>query len=128
MIVRTAGRRDVGDILRLIHALAAYEREPDAVVATEAMLMERLFGADARVFAFVAEDDDRVVGIAVWFLNFATWTGRHGVYLEDLFVEPDRRGRGVARALFRALAREAIARDCARLDFAVLDWNGVRLV
>ena len=121
--VRAATAADVPDILRLIRALAVFEREPDAVAATEAGLAARLFGDSPRVFAFVAEAEGRVVGIAVWFFNFSTWTGRHGIYLEDLFVEPAQRGRGVARALFRALAQAAVAHDCARIDWAVLDWN-----
>ncbi|MFD2499676.1 GNAT family N-acetyltransferase [Rhizorhabdus histidinilytica] len=82
-----------------------------------------LFGDGAKVFAHVAEQGGRVVGIAVWFFNFSTWTGRHGLYLEDLFVDPDARGGGVARALFQALGREAEAHDCARIDWGVLDWN-----
>ena len=75
------------------------------------------------MFAHVAEQDGRIVAIAVWFLNFSTWTGRHGIYLEDLFVDPEVRGGGIADGLFRALAAEARARDCARIDWAVLDWN-----
>lgn len=121
--VRRAAPGDVPDILRLIRALAAFEREPDAVAATEEGLRAALFGGEPRVFAHVAADAGRIVGIAVWFFNFSTWTGRHGLYLEDLFVEPDARGQGVARALFVTLAREATARDCARIDWAVLDWN-----
>src|SRR5690606_38368489 len=76
-----------------------------------------------RVYAHVAERDGRIVGIAVWFLNFSTWTGTHGIYLEDLFVDPEVRGTGVARGLMRALAAEARARGCARFEWAVLDWN-----
>ncbi|RZL51298.1 MAG: GNAT family N-acetyltransferase [Variovorax sp.] len=121
--VRPATPADVADILRLIRALAAFEREPDAVEATEDMLHARLFGPDPRVFALMAETEGVVVGTAIWFLNFSTWTGRHGVYLEDLFVEAEARGQGVAKALFRALAQEAVVRDCARIDFQVLDWN-----
>jgi GNAT superfamily N-acetyltransferase len=121
--VRTAVPGDEGEILRLIRALATYEREPDAVEATAEGLRAHLFADAPRVFAHVAEQDGQVVGIAVWFLNFSTWTGRHGIYLEDLFVEPDARGAGVARALVRALADEAAARGCARIDWAVLDWN-----
>ncbi len=123
MIVRRALRQDVPAILRLIVALATYEREPDAVRATEESLTETLFGADARVHAHVAELEGAVVGIAVWFLSYSTWTGRPGLYLEDLFVAEAARGTGSGRALFRALAEEAEARGCARIDWAVLDWN-----
>ncbi|MFC0306226.1 GNAT family N-acetyltransferase [Sphingomonas sp. C8-2] len=122
-IVRRARPGDEHDILRLIHALAVYERAPDAVEATPEGLAALLFGDGAKVFAHVAEQGGRVVGIAVWFFNFSTWTGRHGLYLEDLFVDPDARGGGVARALFQALGREAEAHDCARIDWGVLDWN-----
>ena len=122
-IVRRARPGDEHDILRLIHALAASERAPDAVEATPEGLAALLFADGAKVFAHVAEQDGRVVGIAVWFFNFSTWTGRHGVYLEDLFVDPDARGGGVARALFQALGREAQVHDCARIDWGVLDWN-----
>jgi GNAT superfamily N-acetyltransferase len=123
--IRPARPGDEADILRLIRALAAYEREPDAVEATTDGLRAHLFGDQPRVFAHVAEDDGGrgVVGIAVWFLSFSTWTGRHGIYLEDLFVELAARGEGVARALVLALADEAEARGCARIDWAVLDWN-----
>ncbi len=123
MSVRPAEPRDVPDILRLIRALAAFEREPDAVRATEASLGATLFGGHAQVFAHVAELDGGVVGAAVWFLNFSTWTGRPGLYLEDIVVDAAARGRGIGRALFGALAREAVARGCARIDWAVLDWN-----
>ena len=123
LIIRPAHPGDEGDILRLIRALADYEREPDAVEATEEGLAAHFFGPDPKVFAHVAEQDGHVVGIAVWFFNFSTWTGRHGLYLEDLFVDPAARGRGIARKLFEAMAAEAEAKDCARLDFQVLDWN-----
>jgi GNAT superfamily N-acetyltransferase len=121
--VRRAKPADVPEILRMIRALATYEREAHAVEATEDSLRAILFGDDPKVFAHIAEIDGRPVGIAVWFLNFSTWTGRHGIYLEDLFVDPDVRRAGVARALFVALAREAKANGCARIDWAVLDWN-----
>jgi len=123
LIVRRAEPRDVPDILRLIRQLATYEREPDAVAATEASLHATLFADGAQVFAHVAEAAGAVVGIAVWFLNFSTWTGRPGLYLEDLVVDEAARGTGAGKALFRALAQEAVARDCARIDWAVLDWN-----
>ena len=121
--IRAAKPGDEVDILRLVRALADYEREPDAVKATAPSLHASLFGDNPRVFAHVAERDGQVIGIAVWFLNFSTWTGRHGIYLEDLFVDPAVRNQGVAHLLFRALAIEAKARDCARIDWAVLDWN-----
>lgn len=121
--IRPARPGDEGDILRLIKALADYEREPDAVETTAEGLRGHLFGDEPRVFAHVAELDGRVVGIAVWFLSFSTWTGQHGIYLEDLFVEPAVRGGGVARDLLKALAAEAEVRGYPRLDWAVLDWN-----
>jgi GNAT superfamily N-acetyltransferase len=121
--VRPAAAGDEAEILRMIRALAAFEREPDAVKATEAMLARALFGDGAHVHAHLAERDGRAVGLALWFLNFSTWTGRPGLYLEDLFVDAAERRSGVARALMVALAREAQARGCARMDWAVLDWN-----
>jgi GNAT superfamily N-acetyltransferase len=121
--IRPARPGDEIDILRLIRALAEYEREPDAVENTVDDLRAHLFGAAPRVFAHVAELDGRVVGIAVWFVNYSTWTGRHGIYLEDLFVDPAARGHGVARGLVRALAAEAEAQGYARIEWAVLDWN-----
>lgn len=123
MIVRTAVPTDVPHILRLIRALATYEYAPDAVKATEPSLHASLFAPDAQVFAHVVEIEDEVVGIAVWFLNYSTWTGRPGIYLEDLFVSEAARGTGAGKALFQALAREALRRGCARIDWAVLDWN-----
>jgi GNAT superfamily N-acetyltransferase len=121
--IRPARPGDEVDILRLIRALADYEREPDAVEATVETLRAHLFSDAPRVFAHVAEQDGRVVGIAVWFLKFSTWTGRHGIYLEDLYVDPEARGGGVARGLVRALAAEARAQGYPRMDWAVLDWN-----
>ena len=123
MIVRPAVAADVPAILRLIVALATYEREPDAVQATEATLRQTLFAPDPRVWAHVAEHDRAVVGIAIWFLNYSTWTGKPGIYLEDLFVDDAARGLGAGKALFRALGAEAERLGCARIDWAVLDWN-----
>ncbi len=121
--IRTARPGDEADILRLITALAVYETEPDAVKATEDSLRETLFGEVPRVWAHLAELDGRVVGLALWFLTYSTWTGKPTLYLEDLFVEETARGTGTGLALFRALAAEAKARDCGRMDWAVLDWN-----
>jgi GNAT superfamily N-acetyltransferase len=121
--IRWARPGDEAEVLRLVKGLAVYERAPDAVQTTEAMLTETLFAANPQVFAFLAELDGRVVGLALWFLTYSTWTGRPSLYLEDLFVDEDARSNGVARALMARLAQEAKARDCARMDWAVLDWN-----
>jgi GNAT superfamily N-acetyltransferase len=122
-MVRPAAAGDIPAILHLISELAAYEREPDAVEATDAGLSEALFGADPAVFAHVAEHDGRVVGCAVWFVNFSTWTGRHGLYLEDLVVLQEYRGHGYGKQLLAELARIAVSRGYARVDWSVLDWN-----
>jgi GNAT superfamily N-acetyltransferase len=121
--IRRAVPGDEAAILRLIVALAVYEREPDAVHATEASLTEALFGERGHVTAHLAEIDGEVVGLALWFLNFSTWTGKPGLYLEDLFVDERARGSGAGSALLRTLAAEAVAAGCARMEWAVLDWN-----
>ncbi|HEV2569951.1 GNAT family N-acetyltransferase [Sphingomonas sp.] len=121
--IRWARAGDEAVILKLIKELATYEREPNAVQATEASIRETLFAPDAQVFAFLAELENRSIGLALWFLTYSTWTGRPSLYLEDLFVDETVRGQGVAKALFRRLAKEAKARNCARIDWAVLDWN-----
>lgn len=120
--IRTATPDDVPLILRLVRELAEFEREPDAVVATEALLHDALFG---RRFAesLIAEIDGRPMGFALFFHNFSTWTGKPGIYLEDLYVTPDARGAGVGTALLRHLAGIALDRDCGRFEWAVLDWN-----
>ena len=123
LTIRWAAPGDEATVLRLVKALATYEREPNAVQATEATLRETLFAPNPLVFAFLAELDGHPVGLALWFLTYSTWTGRPSLYLEDLFVDDVARGQGVARALFRRLAQEAKARNCARIDWAVLDWN-----
>ena len=123
LVIRLARPGDEPEILRLIRALATFEREPDAVVATEAMLSQALFGDGAHVHAHLAERDGRTVAMALWFLNFSTWTGRPGLYLEDLYVDEAERRSGVAQGLMAVLAQEAVARGCARMDWAVLDWN-----
>lgn len=122
-MIRDAHPSDTRDLLRLIRALALYEKEPDAVRTTEADLDRALFGSDPKVFAYVAEQDGAVVGMAIYFLSFSTWTGRHSLYLEDLFVDPRCRGRGLGRELMAALARRAVDLGCARMEWSVLDWN-----
>ncbi len=122
-VLRVARPGDEAGVLACIRALATYEREPDAVRTTAADLTQALFGPAPAVFAHVVEVDGTVVGIAVWFRSFSTWTGRHGIYLEDLFVDPAHRGRGYGLALLRSLAVVAVARGWTRVDWAVLDWN-----
>ncbi len=120
--IRTATPQDVALILDLIRELAVYEREPHAVVATEAMLHKALF--ETRVAeSLIAELDGKPVGFALFFHNFSTWTGKPGIYLEDLYVTPDARGAGAGKALLRHLAGIALDRDCGRFEWAVLDWN-----
>jgi len=115
--------QDVALLLRLIKALADYERLSGEVVATEALLRESLFGSKPGVEAALAYVGPDAVGFAVWFYNFSTFVGRPGLYLEDIFVLPDWRSRGVGRALMGHLARLAVARGCGRMEWAVLDWN-----
>jgi GNAT superfamily N-acetyltransferase len=121
--IREARREDVPTILQLIHDLAVYEKEPDAVRNTPEGLEEALFGSDPRIFAHVAEDDGGVQGFALWFLNYSTWEGVHGIYLEDLYVRPEARGAGYGKALLQALAGIAAERGYARVEWSVLNWN-----
>ncbi len=123
VLVRDAVPDDVGHLLDLVRQLARYERSEDAVQATEEDFRHALFCSSPQVFALVAEAKGEIVGIAVYFVSFSTWTGRHGLYLEDLFVVPEHRSRGVGRALLRSLAARALGRGYARLEWAVLDWN-----
>jgi GNAT superfamily N-acetyltransferase len=122
-VVRPARRGDESGILALIHALAVYEREPDAVENTPEALGESLFGDEPRVFAHVVERDEAIVGIAVWFVTYSTWTGRHGVWLEDLYVDESQRGRGYGKALMSALAGVCVDHGYGRFEWTVLDWN-----
>ncbi len=122
-VLRPAEPGDVAGILALIHALAVYELEPDAVENTTEMLTETLFGADPKAFAHIVVRGERVVGIAIWFLTYSTWTGRHGIWLEDLYVDESERGSGYGKALMAALAGVCVARGYSRFEWTVLDWN-----
>ena len=121
--IRTTTDADVPIILSLIRELAEYERAPEAVVATEAGLREVLFGPKRSAEVLLALQSGEPVGFAVYFFNFSTWLGRPGLYLEDLFVRPDVRGKGYGRALLARLAQIAQERGCGRMEWAVLDWN-----
>jgi GNAT superfamily N-acetyltransferase len=123
MSIREAHAKDVADILRLIKDLAIYEKAPNEVVATEELLNAALFGPQPHVFAHVVEVDNRVIGMAIWFLNFSTWQGVHGIYLEDLYIEPEYRGRGYGLALLKHLAKICVERGYGRFQWWVLDWN-----
>ncbi|CCH78600.1 N-acetyltransferase ats1 [Nostocoides japonicum T1-X7] len=125
MTIRDARPEDIPDLLRLVHALAEYEREPDAVEATPEMYTDVLFPSDGAptAHAIVAEVDGRVVGMAIWYLTFSTWTGVNGIWLEDLFVEPGQRGSGLGKALLTRLAQICVERGYRRLEWWVLRWN-----
>ncbi len=122
-MIRRARPSDAADIHRLVRELAEYERSADQVAATEDDLRRALFGEQPAVFALVAEHEGAVAGFALWFLSYSTWTGRHGIYLEDLYVTPGLRGHGYGRALLAELARICAERGYGRLEWSVLDWN-----
>ena len=131
--IRPAIASDVPVLLALVHELAVYEREPDAVETTEAMLYDALFGGPdpggpgpggTQVASCqVAERDDVVVGFALWYVTFSTWTGRPGLWLEDLFIRPAARGTGLGKALLQTLAQVCLDRGYTRFEWWVLDWN-----
>ena len=121
--IRPARVEDVPVILELIRDLATYERAPDEVTATEEQLVDVLFGERPSAEVLLAFEGKAPVGFAVFFYNFSTWLGRPGLYLEDLFVKPEKRGKGYGRALLVDLAKIARDRGCGRMEWAVLDWN-----
>ena len=121
--IRRARPDDVPAIVDLVYGLAEYERAPDECRLTAEQLQTALFGEKPAVFCHVAETGGEVVGCALWFLNFSTWRGVHGIYLEDLFVCPEQRGSGLGKALLIALAQECVSNGYERLEWSVLDWN-----
>jgi len=121
--IRDASVADIPIILQLIRDLATYERAPNDVVATEEGLHEVLFGTEPSAKVVIAFENTEPVGFAVYFFNFSTWLGRPGLYLEDLFVKPEMRGRGYGRALLVHLAKIARDHNCGRMEWAVLTWN-----
>lgn len=121
--IRPVSENDVALLLTLIKELATYERLADQVVATEHVLRESLFGTPPTAEALIAYLGEEPVAYAIWFYNFSSFTGRPGLYIEDIYVRPQARGSGVGKALLLHLARLAKRRSCARMEWAVLDWN-----
>ena len=121
--LRDAAPADVPDVLRLVRGLAEYERLLHEVVMTEADLHAALFGPQPRAYAVLAHADGNAVGLALWYYTFSTFPGRPDIFLEDLFVEPAHRGRGIGLALLRHLAQRAVAENCRRIEWRVLNWN-----
>jgi GNAT superfamily N-acetyltransferase len=122
-VIRSATAADVGQILAFVRALADFERAPDAVVATEEGLLRDGFGPNPFYTCLIADYDGQPAGFALFFYNYSTWMGRPGIYLEDLFVLPEFRGRGIGKALLQRVAAIAVEKECGRLNWAVLDWN-----
>jgi GNAT superfamily N-acetyltransferase len=123
MTVRPIGPADVPAVVGLVRELAEYEKALSEVRLSEEQLTDSLFGGSPALFGHVAERDGVVVGVALWFLNFSTWRGTHGIYLEDLYVQPQHRGSGLGKELLRTLAEVCIDRGYSRLEWSVLDWN-----
>ena len=123
MQIRPARRDEVGIVLQLIHDLAVYEKAPNEVEATEKELLETIFSNDPKVFCDLVEVDGEIAGMAIWFLNYSTWQGTHGIYLEDLFIKPEYRGRGYGKALLKHLAKICDDKGYGRFQWWVLDWN-----
>jgi len=123
LTIRAAERRDSALIFSLVRELADYEKLSHEVDATEAMITSVLFSQAPRVFCDIAEWDGAPAGFAMWFLNFSSFRGRNGIYVEDLFVRPAFRGRGIGKALMAKLAKRCVDQDYARFEWAVLDWN-----
>ena len=122
-MIRPARKEEVGIVLQLIHDLAHYEKAPNEVEATEKELLATIFIDNPKVFCDVVEVDGEIVGMAIWFLNYSTWQGKHGIYLEDLFIKPEYRGHGYGKALLKHLAKICDEKGYGRFQWWVLDWN-----
>jgi len=123
MKIRPARKEEVGIVLQLIHDLAHYEKAPNEVEATEKELLATIFIDNPKVFCDVVDVDGEIVGMAIWFLNYSTWQGKHGIYLEDLFIKPEYRGHGYGKALLKHLAKICDEKGYGRFQWWVLDWN-----
>jgi GNAT superfamily N-acetyltransferase len=123
MSIRPATINDIDEILAMIYELALYEKAPEEAKATREQIIESFFSEDPKVFCEIVEVDGSVAGFAIWFLNYSTWQGKHGIYLEDLFVRPQYRGKGFGKALLKRLAAICEERGYGRFQWWVLDWN-----
>ncbi len=123
IVIRDAVASDAKTILHFINELAIYEKEPDAVEATEQHILDTLFCEGATAHGLICLQNDEPIGFAVYFYNYSTWLGKNGLYLEDLYVSPDSRGQGAGKALMKHLAQRAVAKNCGRFEWVVLDWN-----
>jgi len=123
MSIRPANINDTDEILAMIYELALYEKAPDEAKATREQIIESFFSDDPKVFCEIVEVDGAVAGFAIWFLNYSTWQGKHGIYLEDLFVRPQYRSKGFGKALLKHLAAICEERGYGRFQWWVLDWN-----
>jgi len=121
--IRDAQPSDAATILHFITELAIYEKEPDAVKTDEQAILKTLFSEGATAHSLICFDGEEAVGFAVYFYNYSTWLGKNGLYLEDLYVSPDSRGKGAGKLIMKHLARQAISKDCGRFEWVVLDWN-----
>ena len=123
MKIRPAKTQEVGEVLQLIQDLATYEKAPEQVEARLEDLLNTIFASDPRVFCDLVEVDGQIAGMAIWFLNYSTWQAKHGIYLEDLFIKPEYRGRGYGKALLKHLAKICDEKGYGRLQWWVIDWN-----
>ncbi len=123
LLVRPATINDTSTIARFVMELAIYEKAADEVRATEQDFLDTLFCESPQVFALLAQTGAEPVGFAVYFFSYSTWLGKHGIYLEDLYVTPESRGQGAGKALLQELAKIAVAKQCGRVEWSVLDWN-----
>ena len=123
MNIRPAKTTDIDEILALIYELALYEKAPEEAKATKPQIMESFFSDNPKVFCEIVEVDGEIAGLAIWFLNYSTWQGKHGIYLEDLFIRPQYRGRGFGKSVLKHLAQICVDRGYGRFQWWVLDWN-----
>ncbi|MBW5799648.1 GNAT family N-acetyltransferase [Halomonas elongata] len=123
VVIREANRSDSSLILSFVKELASYEKAGHEVTATEASIENSIFGEDSRTQALICEKDGSPIGFAVYFFNYSAWLGKHGVYLEDLYVTSTERGSGAGKALLKHLAKIAVEKGCERFEWSVLDWN-----